>query len=158
MSDEVRERMFEPFFTTKALGQGTGLGLAAVHGTIRGHGGAIAVASNVGVGTSIDLYLPATEPQSAELPKPVRSALTVAFAPLPARVLLAADEPLVRGAVAAMLESLGCQVQVVEDGSTLIDALAEGANPDLVVSDLAMPGLGGVRLVQTLEATVPQGR
>lgn len=72
--------------------------------------------------------------------------------------MLADDEPLIRGAVAAMLESLGCQVQVVEDGSTLIDALAEGANPDLVVSDLAMPGLGGVRLVQTLEATVPQGR
>lgn len=157
MSAEVRERMFEPFFTTKGLGQGTGLGLAAVHGTIRGHGGAIAVSTRVGIGTSVDLYLPAIEPRLSELPRQSRSALTVAFAPLPARVLLADDEPLVRNATAAMLESLGCQVQVVEDGSTLIDALAEGADPDLIVSDLAMPGLGGVRLVQTLEAIRPAG-
>jgi PAS domain S-box-containing protein len=157
MTDEVRERMFEPFFTTKALGKGSGLGLAAVHGTIRSHGGAIAVSTCVGVGTSVDLYLPALEPQLSELQNQPSSALTISFAPLRARVLLADDETFVRNATAAMLESLGCEVQSVGDGSALIDALAEGANPDLIVSDLAMPGLGGARLVQTLEAIRPTG-
>jgi CheY-like chemotaxis protein len=152
----VRERMFEPFFTTKQPGQGTGLGLAAVHGTIHSHGGAIAVSSCVGLGTTIDLYLPAIEQQLAEPPiQRARPLVSVGFGPMRARVLLADDEALVREATAAMLESFGCEVQSVGDGTALIDALAEGAHPDLVVSDLAMPGLGGVRLVQTLEAIMP---
>jgi CheY-like chemotaxis protein len=154
MSDEVRERMFEPFFTTKEIGQGTGLGLSAVHGTIHSHGGAIAVSSTVGHGTTIDLYLPAIERQPIESTEK-RARSIVSLGPMRARILLADDERFAREATAAMLESLGCEVQAVVDGTSLIDALAEGASPDLVVSDLAMPGLGGVRLVQTLEAIMP---
>jgi PAS domain S-box-containing protein len=151
MTEEVRERMFEPFFTTKAIGQGTGLGLSAVHGTIHSHGGAIAVSSTVGLGTTIVLYLPAIAQRHVE-PADERARPIVALGPMRPRVLLADDEAFARQATVAMLESLGCEVQAVADGTSLIDALAEGANPDLVVSDLAMPGLGGVRLVQTLEA------
>jgi CheY-like chemotaxis protein len=159
MTEEVREHMFEPFFTTKKPGQGTGLGLAAVHGTIHSHGGAIAVSSTVAVGTTIDLYLPAIERQFAEPPMlhTRTSPVAVGVGPMRARVLLADDEALVREATVSMLESFGCEVQAVGDGTALIDALAEGARPDLVVSDLAMPGLGGVRLVQTLEAIMPAG-
>ena len=72
-----------------------------------------------------------------------------------ARVLLADDEALARMATVAMLESLGCEVRAVHDGTALIDALAEGELPDIIVSDLAMPGLGGVGLVQTLDALRP---
>ncbi len=158
MTEDVREHMFEPFFTTKKPGQGTGLGLAAVHGTIHNHGGAIAVASGIGVGTTINLYLPAIDRQFTEPSmQRTRSPVAVGVGPMRARVLLADDEALVREATASMLESFGCEVQSVGDGTALIDALAEGARPDLVVSDLAMPGLGGVRLVQTLEAIMPAG-
>jgi two-component system, cell cycle sensor histidine kinase and response regulator CckA len=157
MTEEVREHMFEPFFTTKRPGHGTGLGLAAVHGTVLNHGGAIAVSSGVAIGTTIELYLPAIERQFAEpsMQRTQSSPVAVGVGPMRARVLLADDEALVCEATASMLESFGCEVQAVGDGTALIDALAEGARPDLVVSDLAMPGLGGVRLVQTLEAIMP---
>jgi signal transduction histidine kinase len=153
MSNEVQERMFEPFFTTKALGEGTGLGLAAVHGTMRAHHGAIVVNSQPGIGTRIELILPATDPiavhseiDDIEVPIPTR---------LDARVLLADDEALARSAISSMLLSVGCEVHAVADGAALIDALAEGVMPDIIVTDLAMPGVGGINLVQTLEALQP---
>jgi CheY-like chemotaxis protein len=74
---------------------------------------------------------------------------------LGARVLLADDEPLVRGALLSMLQSTGCEVQAVGNGEALIDALIAGATPDVIVTDLMMPGLSGKSLVQTLEATRP---
>jgi signal transduction histidine kinase/ActR/RegA family two-component response regulator len=152
MSAEVKERIFEPFFTTKPPGEGTGLGLAAVHGTMRAHHGAIWVDSQPGIGTHIELYLPSTKPLEArppereEIPVPTR---------IGARVLLADDEELARDAIAAMLRSAGCQVRAVKDGAALIDTLADGANPDVIITDLAMPGLSGSKLVQTLEAMRP---
>jgi two-component system, cell cycle sensor histidine kinase and response regulator CckA len=152
MSAEIRERMFEPFFTTKAPGHGTGLGLAAVQGTARSHGGALAVSTQEGIGTRIELLLPAAA-VSTRPPEPV--APPAAPVRLRARVLLADDEAFTRRATAAMLEAAGCELQVVCDGTALIDALAEGATPDVIVSDLAMPGMSGVGLVRTLEAMRP---
>ena len=152
MSEAVRERMFEPFFTTKPAGKGTGLGLAAVHGTVRNHHGAIAVHTQEGIGSTFDLYFPAatTAPNQAPL------ADDRANAPmLSARVLVADDEPLVRDALVAILVVAGCEVQVVDSGEALIEALAGDATPDVIVSDLMMPGLSGRKLVQTLEATRP---
>jgi CheY-like chemotaxis protein len=114
------------------------------------------VSSYVGLGTTIDLYLPAVEPQLFASPSQrVRQAASASIGAMRARVLLAEDEALGREATVAMLASFGCEVKAVVDGTALIDALAEGVRPDLVVSDLAMPGLGGVRLVQTLEAIMP---
>jgi PAS domain S-box-containing protein len=153
MSDAVRERLFEPFFTTKPLGKGTGLGLAAVHGTVCNHRGAIAVSSQEGLGSSFELLFP-------EIHRPAipEHSGTPERAPPPvlhARVLLADDEPLVRDALVSMLTSSGCQVQVANDGTALIDALAAGASPDVIVTDLVMPGLSGKQLVRTLELTRP---
>jgi two-component system cell cycle sensor histidine kinase/response regulator CckA len=152
ISTDVREHMFEPFFTTKAPGEGTGLGLAAVHGTVRGHRGGIAVASQEGIGTQIAMILPAIEGSVMIASEPSDTVLPTR---LHARVLLADDEALARSATTSLLEALGCEVQSVSDGTALIDAIAEGADPDVIVSDLAMPGLGGVNLVQTLEAMRP---
>jgi CheY-like chemotaxis protein len=153
MSREVREHMFDPFFTTKALGEGTGLGLSAVHGTMRSHHGAIAVHSHPGLGTRIELFLPAL-PASATESVPERSEGAVP-ARLKAHVLLVDDEALTRSAIGALLQSAGCEVQAVADGMSLIDALRSGAHPDVIVTDLAMPGLSGVRLVQSIEALRP---
>jgi len=152
MSEDVRERLFEPFFTTKAVGKGTGLGLAAVHGTMRSHRGAIAVQSSEGQGSVFELYFPVAEPARVSIPARSDFAAT---APVDARVLLADDEPLVRNAVAAMLEAAGCHVTPLPSGDALLEALADGPRPDAIVTDLAMPGLDGAKLVQSLEATAP---
>jgi signal transduction histidine kinase/ActR/RegA family two-component response regulator len=152
MSDAVRERLFEPFFTTKPVGKGTGLGLAAVHGTVLNHRGTIQVNTLEGIGTTFELSFPATAPPAVAIrPAEVRGAL----ARLHAHVLLADDETLVRDALTAMLEAAGCEVQAVNDGEALIEALAAGAQPDVIVTDLVMPGLSGTGLVHALEATRP---
>ena len=149
MSQAVREQLFDPFFTTKSLGQGSGLGLAAVHGTVSNHLGAVVVESEEGVGSRFDLYFPwhAEPPRAARAPEPVSTP------PLCARVLLADDEPLVRQTLVAMLTHDGCQVQAVDSGEALVAALATGPAPDVIVSDLMMPGLCGIQLVRTLQAT-----
>jgi PAS domain S-box-containing protein len=152
MSEDVCERAFEPFFTTKAVGKGTGLGLAAVHGTMRSHHGAIAVRSREGQGSVFELYFPQVKPADA----PARTTSeSSAGSRLNARVYLADDEPLVRNAVSAMLDSIGCQVRALASGEALIETLASGPLPDVIVTDLAMPGLDGSRLVQTLETSYP---
>ena len=151
MSDAVRERVFEPFFTTKPMGRGTGLGLAAVHGTVRNHHGAIEVHSRQGEGSCFELYLPAIAP-TAEL-KAEAAARKVMR--LQARVLLADDEPLVRRMLTVMLRGAGCEVQETVDGESLMAALAAGAKPDVIISDMVMPGLSGRSLIQALEATRP---
>jgi signal transduction histidine kinase/ActR/RegA family two-component response regulator len=152
MSEAVRERLFEPFFTTKAVGKGTGLGLAAVHGTVLNHRGSIAVHSQPGIGTTLELSFPATQaPAVAIRANEVRAAPN----PLHARVLLADDEPLVRGTLTAMLQATGCEVRAVNNGEALLEALNAGATPDLIVTDLIMPGLSGKNLVRALESLKP---
>jgi PAS domain S-box-containing protein len=154
MTERVRERMFEPFFTTKPAGKGTGLGLAAVHGTMRSHQGTIAVNSQIGVGTHIELFMPAIASErlsKSELPVPEPPQLPS----FRARVLLADDEPLLRDVLVAMLQSANCEVQAVSDGEALLDALAAGATPDVIVTDLVMPGIGGTHLLHMLEASQP---
>jgi signal transduction histidine kinase/CheY-like chemotaxis protein len=156
MSDEVRERAFEPFFTTKPVANGSGLGLAAVHGTVLSHGGAIALHSQPGVGTTFDIYLPALPPVS-DLPRQTERRLPSVLQ-RGAAVVMADDEPLVRLAVVSMLESLGCKVRALDSGEALLDALHQGPTPDLILSDLAMPGLSGLNLVHAIElahATCP---
>jgi FixJ family two-component response regulator len=156
MSAEVRERIFEPFYTTKA--RGAGLGLSAVHGTMRSHGGAVAVRSREGEGSTLSLYLPVADcgaktrdktndPMRTPQPRRLPPQLTVYFAD---------DEPLVRKAVAAMLRVHGCQVTSFESGEQLLAALAEGKPPGVVMTDLAMPGMSGLRLVQALRTSHPQ--
>src|SRR5262249_28134105 len=89
----------------------------------------------------------------AATPRP--AAESSSGARLDARIYLADDEALVRNAVSAMLESIGCQVRALPSGEALIEALAAGPRPDVIVTDLAMPGLDGSKLVQALEASYP---
>jgi CheY-like chemotaxis protein len=154
MSASVRERLFEPFFTTKPLGHGTGLGLSAVHGTLRNHRGTIVVHTQEGVGSSFELILPALVVRKSGT-RPSHEAPSHG-AQLHARVLLADDEPLVRTTLITMLTNAGCEVHAVADGEALLQALSNSVLPDVIVTDLVMPGLlSGVKLIQTLEATCP---
>ena len=153
MSPEVRERIFEPFFTTKPSGQGTGLGLSAVHGTLRNHRGAIVVHSRAGQGSSFELLLPALGASEREPEPPAHS--LVAPKALAANVLLAEDEPLVRSIITKMLTRAGCEVRAVNDGQSLLQELESGPLPDVIMTDVMMPGLSGARLLSALEAVNP---
>jgi signal transduction histidine kinase len=111
MDAETKARIFEPFFTTKAVGKGTGLGLAMVFGAVQAHGGAIVVESEPGTGTTMNIYLPASEASPA-LPaaEPVQKRVTKGL------VLIVDDEPIVRTATARLVERLGLSVVTAADG------------------------------------------
>ncbi len=155
MSEAVQARAFEPFFTTKEAGRGTGLGLATVHGFAHQSGGAVALRSAPGAGTTVTLYLPAaaaTVQTSVEAPASHDAAL-----PHDLSVLLVEDEPDVLRVVQAFLAGWGCRVHACSHAQAALDALAQGERFDLLLSDVALgPGLRGTELAQRARALWPQ--
>lgn len=147
MDEDVLDHLFEPFFSTKAPGKGTGLGLSQVHGIIAQHDGHITVASEPGQGATFTIYLPA---QSA----PARAAALPADE-LPRgngeRLLIVEDEPSLRQAMAETLQLAHYDVLQAQNGEEALALVANGP-PDvaLVLSDIIMPGLGGVELYEAL--------
>jgi PAS domain S-box-containing protein len=152
MTDGVKARIFEPFFTTKEQGKGTGLGLAMVYGAVKTHGGHVSVYSEVGVGTTFKILLPAT----AESPTGSWAG-EVRLAPRGTEtVLLAEDEESVRKFTRLTLETHG--YAVLEGGSggeALAAAVAHGGPVHLLVTDVVMPGMGGRELAEALRARHP---
>jgi CheY-like chemotaxis protein len=149
ITEEVRRRIFEPFFTTKELGKGTGMGLAMVYGIVQNHGGTIAVRSDVGRGTTVEIYLRhAAEVTAVEAPQ--RSGRA---APGAGRVLVVDDEDGVRQVAADVLGSLGYDVTVAADGAEAVSRYREFFHEiDVVLLDLAMPGMGGRECFRALKA------
>jgi len=149
MPRSVMERMFNPFFTTKDIGKGTGLGLAAVHGIVLAHGGLIDVESSQGVGTTFRIYLPVHEAESTEAP-PSR----LQGGPLgKERVLVVDDQEMVGTMLGTSLERLGYDVTVCTSADDALEAI--GDNPfawDLLLSDIRMPGVGGLELARFARA------
>jgi two-component system cell cycle sensor histidine kinase/response regulator CckA len=149
---EVMPHLFEPFFTTKEPGIGTGLGLAQVYGIVKQHDGYIDVASQVGVGTTFLVYLPALEVPEV----PVPTALVEPPRGQGQTILLVEDEPTVRQASEAMLERLGYQVLVAADGQQAQVLHTEHPGEiALVLSDLVMPKMGGLELYRLLRERDP---
>jgi CheY-like chemotaxis protein len=146
MSPEVLERIFDPFFTTKAKGQGTGMGLAVVHGIVNSLGGVITVHSQLGQGATFNLFLPPIERRALPAIRPEK--------PIPRgseRILFVDDEQALTEVGQRMLESLGYQVTVALDGRKAL-ALFK-VNPDgfdLVLTDMTMPGMTGEELAKEL--------
>jgi PAS domain S-box-containing protein len=136
----IRERVFEPFFTTKAAGSGTGLGLATVYAIVQQHEGEVRFHSQPGLGTTFEVYIPATD---RELPEPARE--------IPADVvggsetiLVAEDEELVRNVVVQILEDAGYHVLVAKDGREAVRLFKEHADEvALAIFDVIMPRLTG---------------
>ena len=149
MPPEVRERAFEPFFTTKGPGQGTGLGLSQVFGFVRQIGGHVAIQSAPGRGTTVTLYLPlgsATEEAVGGTAPPPR---IQANSGAGWSVLVVEDEPAVRAVAVDMLQDAGFAVLAAPDGPTALALLKEGAQADILFSDVVMPGgMTGVDLAR----------
>ena len=141
MDDATRSRIFEPFFTTKPPGKGTGLGLSVVYGIVDGHHGFIDVKSEVGRGTSVELYFPV---------RPVEEsvALEASYAePIQGSgetVLLVEDEEMLLDLLQALLEDNGYNVLTARDGMEAVDVYrAHTDEISIVLSDMGLPKLGG---------------
>jgi PAS domain S-box-containing protein len=155
MSDAVLARAFEPFFTTKEAGRGTGLGLATVHGFAHQSGGAVALQSAPGAGTTVTLYLPAAQ-GSAQEPSALPALPRAVSMPRGLSVLLVEDEPEVLRVVQALLSGWGCRVVTCTHAQAALDALANGERFDLLLSDVVLgPGLRGTELAQRARARHP---
>lgn len=149
MTNEVKERAFEPFYTTKPAGRGTGLGLAAVYGFVKQSGGSIAVDSEPGRGTTVELYLPAMadlDPRDDGGPVELRSDGRELRG---LNVLVVEDEAALREVVVAHLRSLRVNVVEAVNGAQAAAILEKGEPIDLVVTDLVMPGpVSGLALAE----------
>jgi PAS domain S-box-containing protein len=149
-------RIFEPFFTTKPVGEGTGLGLSVVHGIVHAHGGAITVQSEPGIGSTFEVYLPATQ-QRVVASK--TSAPPVAPPGRKAHILFLDDQAWLLPLAQRMLEDDGYRVSAFADAREAIDRLrADPALFDVVVTDYKMPGMSGIevgRAVHAVRADLP---
>jgi PAS domain S-box-containing protein len=134
IAPDIRAHIFEPFFTTKEPGDGTGLGLATVHGIVTQGGGGVDVISSPGAGSTFRLFFPAADPPSHAAPDPapaLRSApiLNAATVPAGVRVLVVDDQPAVLRATSRMLTHLGCDVIACEDGHSALRLTEADAYP-----------------------------
>jgi len=153
MDSETLERAFEPFFTTKEVGKGSGLGLSMVYGFVRQSHGHIRIDSAPGQGTTVRLYLPATD-MHAHVED--RSSAEGAAPEGTEKILLVEDNELVRSHVSALLRSLGYQVVSVRDGREALYALDEADDFDLLFTDVVMPGgMNGLELADTARKARP---
>jgi PAS domain S-box-containing protein len=153
---QVLERIFEPFYTTKEVGQGSGMGLAMVHGIVHDHGGHIVVESAPREGACFRLYLPALGSGAAAQAKPAATRASRKRAPLRGRVLVVDDEELVGRFMGELLESWGIEATVLARPLGVIERVSrDPAAFDLVILDQTMPGITGLSLARELAAVRP---
>lgn len=157
MTPDVMDKIFEPFFTTKDLGQGTGLGLSTTQAIIRSHGGFVRVYSEVGRGTTFHVYLPALQasadsgklaPRVVELPRGNDEL-----------ILAVDDEPAVRRITCHTLETFGYRTLTAVDGADAIATYAaRQADIALILTDMMMPVMDGLSMVQVIRRMNPSAR
>ncbi len=148
-------RLFEPFFTTKPVGEGTGLGLAAVYGIMEQNAGFVAVESTPALGTTFNLYfslMTDAAPPAGPHGQPMVATTLVRPG---ATILVIDDEPAVLKITGRILEADGFRVRLASDGESALASVAREGRPDLVLTDLIMPGMGGAEVARRLGAEWP---
>ena len=152
MDSDTLSHIFEPFFTTKEVGRGTGLGLSSAHGVIEQLGGDIWVYSIPGQGTTFRLYLPRAAGVVADRRAVARPARAVGFG----TIVIAEDEPVVRDLILTTLRRHGYEAMAAADGRRAMDLIERsGDGIDLLVSDVVMPHVGGLELIDLARARRP---
>ncbi len=155
MDDAVLGRVFEPFFTTKEQGKGTGLGLATVYGIVQQSRGTIVARSAPGLGTTFELAFPRIAGQIAESFSPTASAPSAANDGARLRILLVEDNDDVRRTIHRVLERLGHDVREAANGEEALEVIDAWEPIQLLVTDVAMPRMGGIELVQRVRIEQP---
>ncbi len=152
IDEATKARLFDPFFSGKPLGNGSGLGLFAVQGIARAHGGVVQVTSEPGRGTSVVIALPLLEEVRFESrPPPIRSSTTGSPPPDRARMLVVDDDPTVGKSIQLLLEALGHDVSFERDPRAALERVKRSSHSfDLVLTDLVMPELDGIAFAQEL--------
>jgi PAS domain S-box-containing protein len=146
-------RIFEPYFSTKALSRGTGLGLASVYASVKQHRGFLCVESTKGRGSTFEVHLPLVEPIADESqPEPSEREH------LSGSVLVVEDMPALRDVAARILGDAGLVVHTAESGDTAIALLRRVGPVDVVLTDIAMPGMGGLELARVLPDIAPRAK
>jgi CheY-like chemotaxis protein len=156
MDAATRARAFEPFFTTKPTGKGTGLGLATVYGIVDQSGGGIALDTSPGRGTTVRIYLPSTD-AAQDLPKPELGRVAVVRGT--ETLLLVEDNDAVRDLTAKALRRRGYTVHEARNAEEALEWCASSnITPQLLVTDVIMPGLNGPGLAEKLLTMYPELR
>jgi signal transduction histidine kinase/ActR/RegA family two-component response regulator len=153
MPPEIMERIFEPYFTTKKKGEGTGMGLAMVHGIVTGHGGDITVSSQPAAGTTFRVYLPVTGEEAADVPeKPQNQPIQGGNE----RILFVDDEHTLVEVGEKMLTKLGYHVVTKTNSSEALEMFRSHPDQfDLVITDQTMLHMTGIRLTGEIKAIRP---
>ena len=151
IADDILPKVFEPFFTTKQLDKGTGLGLSQVYGLTRQSGGTVTIASKLGNGTAVTLYLPRSHRPLSE------RGVTEGDTPRGGeKVLLVEDNPEVQETAGMLLDQLGYRVFRAQSAAAALQLLQSGEAVDLVFSDIIMPGeLDGMALARQVKEEYP---
>jgi CheY-like chemotaxis protein len=154
MPPEVLSKAFEPFFTTKEIGKGSGLGLSQVLGFAKQSGGGVRIFSRPGQGTSVHIYLPRAE--AVAVPQSPRETTIRIAERRSANILLVDDDNAVREVTAAILRELGYEVVEAGSGGAVLDLLdGEDMKIDMIIIDLAMPGMSGADVARLVQAKRP---
>ncbi|MCB1061183.1 MAG: response regulator [Calditrichaeota bacterium] len=151
MSKELQEKVFEPFFTTKEAGKGTGLGLSIAHGIVAEHSGHIALYSELGQGTTFQVYLPQLfkGEKHSNSNEPVQLSGTE-------RILLVDDEKQIAEMTTRILDRLGYRVTTFTNSQEALDRFLAGPDDfDLLITDLNMPKISGTKLILSIHAERP---
>jgi two-component system, cell cycle sensor histidine kinase and response regulator CckA len=148
---KIIRSIFEPFFTTKEVGKGTGLGLATVYGIVSQNNGFIEVSSQLGNGTTFNIFLPRLELEKLEAISPQNSCHSGS-----GKIMVVEDEESVRKMITQMLSQLGYEVSTANSPIEAIELLKTAAQlPDVILSDVIMPGLSGKEMMQIIAAVHP---
>jgi CheY-like chemotaxis protein len=150
---DVLKRIFEPFYSTKAVGKGSGMGLAVVHGIVHEHGGHVIVDTRTGRGTAFRILLPPTAvPEATPVCAGASSAVSrTAGSKLRGRVLVVDDEPSVAEFMRELLDSWGVEAIVAGEAETALSMIrVDTAGYDLVITDQTMPRMSGLQLAEEI--------
>ena len=151
MNDEVVSRAFEPFFTTKPQGEGTGLGLATVHGIVGQNGGKVTLSSSPGIGTTVSVHFDRVAGEASSAKKSRQAGDGG-----PERLLLVEDETALRVVTERILRERGYDVVTAVDGVDAIEVFERlGGEIDALVTDVAMPRMRGDELARRLTERLP---
>ena len=152
MDKEVIDRIFDPYYTTKSVGEGTGMGLATVHGIVNDHGGRVFVESSLGEGSVFSVFLPVLEDPVAATPR-----LTDAYTRGTERILFVDDEALLVEVGVEMLKDLGYDARGATRPDRALEMFQQQPDAfDLVITDMTMPGMTGDQLAREMLTLRPQ--